>query len=203
MRPFKRVIFEELVGIVKESECGNADLSIWGGHCAQNDLKEFLLQWDIAQMPYRIWEYASEIAFEENTPLQNEALLERARLFGLGGDLELRRDGATFMWRFVGPAGKHPLKGDYSAHDYWESHSEVVFHQSEEKALLWGQWSAEKCNWTDDRVGAALLHYPVPTNPVPTNWQRVQVRYKAFSCAGHVEFVWFTGLSEYKEDNNG
>jgi len=200
MRHSKRVNFKDLVKIVEESRCGHQDLSIWGGRCAQNSLKEFLSQWDLVQMPYQIWEYASEICFEKNTvlQLQNETLLERGRLFGQGGDLELRRIGADLSWRFIGPKEMHPPNGDNSAKNYWETHPEAFFHVHEEKALLWGQWNAEKSSWTDDRVAAAQLNYPAPTN-----WQRVQVVYKAFIRAGHVEFIWFTGLNEYREGNNG
>jgi len=196
MKPWPRVNFEELVQEVRQSECGQADLSLWGGRCAESDLPKFLRQWDMGKMPYRVWEYASEIAFERDALPQNVVLLERGRIFGESGDLELRRDGAGFGWRFVGPAGVRPLAGDYAAQDYWASHPKVTFHQHGEKALLWGKWNGKK--WADDRVGAARLNYPVPIQG-----QRVQVHYKTFSRAGRVEFVWYTGLSECKEADNG
>jgi len=194
MKPWPRVNFEELVQGVTQSQCGQADLSIWGGRCAESDLPTFLRQWPLAQMPYRIWEYASEIAFEQDTLPRNVALLERARLFGEGGDLELRREGTAFTWRFVGPGGVQPPAGDYGAQDYWANHPEATFHQREEGALLWGKRDGAK--WTDDRVGAATLTYPA-------TGERVQVHYKIFSRAGCVEFVWLTGLSEWKEADNG
>lgn len=197
MRQSKRVNFEDLVKKAEDPRCGHADISIWGGRCAQNCLKEFISQWDLARMPYRIWEYASEICFvEQNTPLQNETLLERARLFGPGGDLELRRAGVVFAWRFVGPAGVSPPAGDYTAKDYWESHPEVTFHQVEEEALLWGERNAGSAIWADNRVGAARLNYPA-------EGQRVKINYKVLSRAGRAEFVWFTDLSEYTEGKNG
>lgn len=194
MKPWPRVNFEELVQEVTQSQCRQADLSIWGGRCAECNLLEFLQKWPLAQMPYRIWEYASEIAFEQNTLPQNVALLERARLFGPGGDLELRRDGTAFAWRFVGSADVQPPAGDYGAQDYWAGHPQVTFQQREETALLWGKRDGGK--WADDRVGAATLNYPATS-------ERVQVCYKTFSRAGRVEFVWFTGLSEWKEADNG
>lgn len=196
MKPWPRVDFEKLVQEVRRSQCGRADLSIWGGHCAESELPTFLQGWPLAQMPYRIWEYASEVVFEENTLPQYVALLGRARLFGEGGDLELRRDGSAFAWRFVGSPSLQPPAEDYSAQDYWASHPEVTFHQREETTLLWGEW--KNGQWAENRVGAATLNYPVSAK-----WQRVQVHYKTFSRAGQMEFVWFTGLSEWKEADNG
>ncbi|MBW2065327.1 MAG: hypothetical protein JRJ03_10400 [Deltaproteobacteria bacterium] len=194
MSEWQRVDFEQLVREVRQPRAGKADLAIWGGVRAENRLSEFLRQWDLSQMPYRIWEYVSEIVFERDTLPQNVALLERGRLFGPGGDLELRRDGGMFAWRFIGPAAVQPPAGDYSAQDYWASHSQVMFHQRKETALLWGKWNGEK--WADDRVGAARLNYPATGE-----W--VQVHYQGFSRAGRLEFVWLTGLSEWKEADNG
>jgi len=194
MKPCLCVNFEELVQEVTQSQRGQPDLSIWGGLCAESDLPTFLRQWPLAQMPYRIWEYASEIAFEQDTLPQNVALLERARLFGPGGDLEVRREGTTFAWRFVGPAGVQPPAGDYDAQDYWAKHPDATFHQREETALLWGKRDGEK--WADDRVGAARLNYPA-------TGERVQAHYRTFSRAGRVEFVWFADLREWKEADNG
>ena len=186
--------FAKFVDEVTQSQCGRDTLSLWGGRCAESNLSEFLRQWDLSEMPFRVWEYVSKIAFGQDTLPQNVALLERGRLFGEGGDLELRRDGAAFAWRFVGPAGIQPPTGDYGAQDYWASPPEVTFHQCEATALLWGKWNGEK--WADDRVGAATLDYPKPG-------ERMQISYKTFSRAGQVEFVWFTGLSEWKEADNG
>lgn len=194
MKPWPRVDFQKLVQEVTQSQCGQADLSIRGGRCAESDLLAFVRQWPPVQMPYRIWEYVSEIAFEKDSLPRNVALLERARLFGEGGDLELRRDGTGFAWRFIGPAGMQPPAGDYGAQDYWADHPQATFHQREETALLWGKRDGEK--WADDRVGAATLKYPA-------TGERVQVHYKTFSHSGRVEFVWFTRLSEWKEADNG
>jgi hypothetical protein len=190
----KPLDFANIVRDMTQSEKRQGDLAIWGGRCAENDLKTFLQQWSLAQMDYRIWEYAGEIAFERDTLPPNVALLERGRLFGEGGDLDLRRDGATFAWRFVGPAGAQPPAGDYGAQDYWDSHLQATFYQSKETALLWGE--NKNGEWYDDRVGAAQLRYPA-------SGKRVKLDYKTFSRTGRVEFVWFTGLSEWKEADNG
>jgi hypothetical protein len=194
MSTWPKVDFSQLVQEVNQPQVGKDHLTILGGICAENDLNTFLQQWDLLQMPYRIWEYVSEIVFEKGTLPQNVALLERGRLFGPGGDLELRRDGATFAWRFIGPAGVQALTEDANTRNYWTDHPHVTFHQREETALLWGRWNGE--TWTEDRVGAARLNYPA-------NGERVQIHYRTYSRAGRVEFVWLTGLSEWKEADNG
>jgi hypothetical protein len=194
MSTWPKVDFSQLVQEVNQPQVGKDHLTILGGICAENDLNTFLQQWDLLQMPYRIWEYVSEIVFEKGTLPQNVALLERGRLFGPGGDLELRRDGATFAWRFIGQAGVQALTEDANTRNYWTDHPHVTFHQREETALLWGRWNGE--TWTEDRVGAARLNYPA-------NGERVQIHYRTYSRAGRVEFVWLTGLSEWKEADNG
>ncbi len=196
MTSWPRVDFDKLVQEVRQSQIGQAALSIWGGRCAESDLLTFIQQWPLDQIPYRIWEYASEVTFERKSLPKNVALLERGRLFGEGGDLEVRRDGQEFVWRFIGPAGVRPPAGDYGAQDYWADHSGATFYQRGETALLWGKRDGSR--WYDDRVGAARLEYPAPSE-----WSRVQIAYWAFSRAGRVEFVWYTGLSEWKEDDNG
>jgi len=201
MKDQQPVDLKKLVAEAQTSQVGQKDLSIWGGRCTEKDLLPFLESWSKqAQMPYRIWEYVSGIVFEkEKSPSAKDVvLLQRGRLFGEGGDLEVRRDGAEFSWRFVGPAGVQP-PGGYSAKDYWASHhnvEDVTYFQDEATALLWGEWEEKKEKWHDDRVGAADLKYP-------TSGKRVQVHYKTFSRGGRIAFVWYTGLSEWKEEDNG
>lgn len=193
----QRIDFRRVVEEVQRSQVGQEELSIWGGRVSEADVCDFLKGWKrLGKMPYRIWEYVSEIVFERDSLPNKLALLERGRLFGEGGDLELRRDGQEFTWRFIGPAGVKPPSGDYSMQEYWSNHDGISFYQRDEIALLWGKWNGHR--WRDDRVGAARLEYPASAG-----WQRVQIHYKTFSRAGRVEFVWYTCLSEWKEDDNG
>ena len=191
------VDFGKLVEQVKKPPVGSDRLSIWGGACPEGALLGFLQNWPSSeQMPYRIWEYASEVHFERDTlpGSKDIALLERGRLFGEGGDLDLRRDGEMFLWRFVGKPEVRPPEG-YDADDFWASHPDTRFHCYEETALLWGKRKGDR--WYDDRVAAAPLEYPVGGEP-----ERVQVEYKVYSRAGRVEFVWLTGLRAWKEEND-
>jgi len=191
MKNQQQVNFTELVEQVKKPLWGREHLAIWGGTCSEDILLDFIQDWPLEQMPCRIWKYTNRIAFEEQPPT-NATLLERGRLFGVGGDLELRRDGNVFRWRFVGKLGIRLPKGyDTDEANFWTDNQEAAFHCYEETALLWGKRSSE--GWYDDRVAAADLRYPVDGEP-----ERVQVHYKTFSRAGCIEFVWFTGLSEWK-----
>ncbi len=195
MSKHQPVNFSDVIKEVQSSQVGKESLSIWGGRVPEMELRDFLSAWEkLAQMPYRIWEYVSEIHFEMNSMSNEPALLQRGRLFGGGGDMELRRDGHEFIWRFIGPAGVEPPEGSYDAESYWNAHDDETFHCYEEAALLWGQWDGSR--WVDDRVSAATLEYPAAG-------KRVKLEYKSYSRAGHVAFVWFTGLSEWKEDNDG
>lgn len=196
MNLWPQVDFKKIVDEVYRSRCGPSELTILGGQCAESDLLNFLEQWDLAGMPFRVWEYVSEVVFEEekDTLPQNIALLERGRIFGEGGDLMLRRNGTAFDWRFVGPEGIKPPAGEYGIRDYWKDHPEVTFHRHNETALLWGEWNGN--GWTEDRVAAAKLNYPA-------KGQRIHLHYQVFSRAGRVEFVWYKGFSEWKEADHG
>lgn len=194
MNLWLQVEFKKIVEEVCQSRCGRHNLTILGGQCAEIDLLKFLEQWDPAGMPFRVWEYIGEVVFEKDTLPQNIALLERGRIFGEGGDLMLRRNDTTFDWRFVGPVGIKPPAGGYDTQDYWEYHPKETFHQHNETALLWGEWNGKR--WTEDRVAAAKLNYPA-------TGRQIQLHYRVFSRAGRVKFVWYTGLSEWREaDHN-
>jgi len=193
----KGVNFDNIVQMVTQPVVGKDDLSIWGGRCAEGDLLAFLQGWgDLSSMPYRIWEYVSDIVFEKETLPENVALLQRGRLFGEDGDLEVQRDGEEFAWRFIGPASMRPPAGyDLAENDFWHWH-DVAFHQYKQKALLWGERQDDK-RWFEARVAGAKLDYPDVTG------KRIQLHYKVFSRAGRVQFVWYTGLSEWKEVDHG
>jgi hypothetical protein len=191
-----RVEFEKLIEEVKQPLCSREHLAIWGGTCTEDVLTDFLDGWPLERMTYRIWESTDRIDFEEGSLPSNVTLLERGRLFGDGGDLDLRRDGDVFHWRFVGEHNVRPPQGyDTDENDLWAQYPDAAFHCYEETALLWGK--REGNHWHDDRVAAAKLNYPEHDNA-----ERVQVQYKVYSRAGHVEFVWLTGLSEWKEESN-
>jgi hypothetical protein len=189
--------FDKLVNQVRKPTVGQEHLAIWGGTCAEDALTDFLTGWDLKRMPYRIWESTDRIEFGKNEQAPNVALLERGRLFGLGGDLDLRHDGEVFRWRFVGDPDVRPPEGyDAEENNFWKQHPDpdVAFHCYDESALLWGEHQGDR--WHDDRVAAAELDYLESDDA-----ERVQVKYKVYSRAGRVEFVWLTKLQECKEED--
>jgi len=197
MKPNWHVDFGKLCREVGQPQKGRPDLSILGGQCPEKEVLPFLQQWNLTGMPYRIWEYASEIQFIMETLPANIVLLERGRLFGTGGDLALRRNTDVFEWRFVGLAGTQVPTSDYHVQDYWGSHPNMCFHQYERTALLWGEFNG-RC-WAENRVAAAHLNYPAKEK---AKGNRMKLNYKVFCHAGHVQFVWYTGLDEWRESSD-
>jgi len=194
---FKTIEFDNLVDRVSTPLVGQERLAIWGGTCAEDALADFLAGWSLERMSHCIWESTDRIDLGKHIPVPNVILLERGRLFGKVGDLDLRRDGNTFRWRFVGDPGIHPPASyDVEENNFWAQHPGAAFHCYEEKALLWGKLKDDR--WHDDRVAAAKLDYPKMDGA-----ERVQVKYKVYSRAGRVEFVWLTKLCEWKEENDG
>ena len=205
MNIWSQVDFAKLVEDMLGSIVDEKELAIFGGYCAEKDLIGFIPQWKVT-FPFRIWEYVSEICFEKGKDIPeniNVTLLERGRLFGEYGDLSLRRTGDGFNWTFIGPAGTQVPKGNYGTQSYWEEQkvhnnehecNAKIFHEYKEKVLLWGEWNGKQ--WYESRVAAARLNYP-------QNGQRLQLECKIFSRAGKICFVWYTGLSEWRETNLG
>jgi hypothetical protein len=190
------VDFAALAGEVLDpaQEWGQEDFVVWGGWCTEDDLLDLMQDWpecDVA-MPYRIWEYAYEVVFEEKTLPADAPSLLRGRLFGQGGDLSLRREGHRLHWHFVGPAGTRPPAGDYHAQDFWQyATAGAVFHRRVQRALLWGERRQGFDLWFEDRTARARLAYPLE------QLGRAQVKYSTFSRGGQVQFVWLLGLEAY------
>lgn len=209
MNTWPQVDFDELLVKVKKPRVGINELTILGGHCAENCFEKFIGQWleqREIKLPFRIWEYASEIIFkkENDSPENiNVALLERGRLFGEDGDLTLRRNGSSFEWSFVGPAGIQAPEENYDAKCYWDENPKIKeFHQYQEKVLLWGKWDDRHKCWVEPRVAGAKLDYPRERSHQGEG-KRLQLEYKIFSHAGQIKFVWYTDLSEWKEADHG
>jgi len=166
-------------------------LSVWGGEVPAANLSAFLLAWDLPrkQMPWRIWETASEIEFRWETLPIHAKRLERGRLFGEGGDLALRRDGERFLWTFVGPAGVRPPAGfDDGDGNYWAAPDAEPLYERADSVLLWGSRVAPGV-WLDDRVGRSELCYPRVDGE-----DRVWLDLRRYDAAGRTVFTWYRGL---------
>ena len=131
------------------------DLVIWGGKFAAltADLQTFLEAWNnnAALFEWSLWEFtsrfevqyrkgASKISPPQNIPDQL-VHVERVRLFGEKGDLDIRRDMEHFHWRFIGdPFDPPTTKPDLSAfnpQDYFERNPDDSFRKLEKSYYLW------------------------------------------------------------------
>ncbi len=165
---------------------GPADLTICGGSVAADDLAPWLRDWRLTgrNMDWTLWEWYDDIELScgNHTPERTD-LLERARMFGLGGDLALRRDGDRVYWHFIGPAEATPPDGI----SFWSRNPDAWFWESDGSALLWGL-TGEAGQRREARVAGARLTYP------QMGRARTSVRFKAYSAGGQVAFVWWQQL---------
>ena len=108
------------IQVIQESKIKKGNLEIWGGEIDRNELKDFLKAWDFIELLggtqiedkdkdtyYSIIETINSMVFERNFDFQNWQdaefnSLQRARIFGIRGDLEIRKDGSSIFWRFIG-----------------------------------------------------------------------------------------------------
>ncbi len=179
--------------IVKQMEKEKLTAAEWpavvGGKCAEADLVSWLNGLDLSDMDVRIWELTNRCTIGNDAPPEAADRLERARLFGTGGDLDVRRDGNRFRWRYVGKAEYVPKSDESLA---WPGTPEEPVYRREQTALLWGKRKKGQPQWFDDRTAGADLSYPVAGVPA-----RVQVRYVEYTQAGRTLAVWLRGLEAY------
>jgi len=189
----KAVDFEELVA---EMEADRIEAENWptvvGGMCSETELPGWLDRLDLSGMDVRIWEFTDRCTIGSDGPPEPGEIkrLERARLFGEGGDLDLRRDGDRFLWRYVGEKEKAPEGAVLE----WPGSEVNPVYRRERTALLWGERKEGQSRWFDDRVAGAELTYPVEGAPA-----RVQVRYYEYTQAGRTLAVWLRRLEAYDE----
>lgn len=186
------------------------DPTIQGGRIDAAALETFLSQWEWAQLelPWRIWEWVSDITFEHqsgppvpaNAGARRPQWLERLRLFGESGDLELRRDGESFLWRFVGLSTVN-VPTSFGNADYWLTYADRTLTEIPQHALLWGKEIQDEAGspqgqWQEDRVGYARLVYPGMQGD-----ERVILRYREYLWGDNVEAVWWLGLEKWEGQN--
>lgn len=195
--------FQALCDQVSKPAIEPGAFAFWGGTCTETELLAFLRGWGLPrkEMPYCIWEYASEIIFDEQSLPGSDKLylLQAGRVFGHRGDLALRREEGGFAWRYIGQAETRPPAGhDHEENDYWSAEPQARLHHYDgQHALLWGEWSPSAGRWFEDRVARANLSYPV----VPAD--RVWLEYETFSRNGVIEFVWYKKLLPWQDQAAG
>lgn len=185
----KAVDFEELKVQMKADKIKANDWpTVVGGTCPETELPGWLGDLDLSGMDVRIWEFTDHCTIGSDGPPERVERLERARLFGKGGDLAIRRNGNQFLWRYVGKPENAP-EGEKL--DWPESENNPVYRR-ERTALLWGKREEEQPQWFEDRTAGAALTYPVDGAPA-----RVQMRYYEYTQAGRTLAVWLRGLEAH------
>ena len=192
------VNFKNLVDQMEKDELSAEQWpTVVGGKCAEADLVDWLNGLDLSGMDVRIWEFTDRCTIGDDGPPETAERLERARLFGGGGDFNIRRDGQDFLWRYVGKA-KYAPEHEEKQKLEWPGTEVSPVYCRERKALLWGERKEGQPQWFDDRTAGADLSYSVEDAPA-----RVQMRYVEYTQAGRTLAVWLLKLERYKEAKNG
>lgn len=180
-------------------------LKVWSGSipAKPEQIRAFLKLWALprAGMPWSLWQWTDRIELQQGASMPGDLeFLERGRVFGKDGDLELRRemrpDGDGMAWRFVGDATASTPEG-LERDKYWDKMEGAHLRSRQRSVLLWGSREAAgnlgKDGWHDDRVGWAKLDYPNVTG------ERIKLCYREYLSGGTVEFVWWLGLNGLNE----
>ena len=147
-----------------------------------------------SELPWHIWEYTDSCTIGKGWLAQELRWLERVRLFGEGGDLDIRRNGNKFLWRYVGESEYSPR--DKKAQELGYPGTDVSpIYRRERTALLWGTRKGKQEQWFDDRVsGAALTYFSDPPSLPEKVVERVQVKFREYTQAGRTVAVWLMDL---------
>ncbi len=145
--------------------CTAQNLFIWGGQFHNEPparLEQFLQAWQADGSLVFRWMMVEEVDefYVKPASLPNliaqHTLLERARLFGEAGDLDIRRDADTIHWRFISEAHAAPpaLPAWVNAVPFpWDERENQSFARHEQCYYQWRQDNQEqrvKRNWLED-----------------------------------------------------
>lgn len=197
---------ERLVeGMLSERPVGQGDMAVCGGEFSAGDLEQFLRAWALPRdgMPWSILQWTDRIVpgYRRGLP-EDLSYLERGRIFGPEGDLELRRDCGRFLWRFVGePGTPMPAGFPLAGAQYWKAREGRSLRAYRRMALLWGTrkdaGAHGKTGWHEDRVSRAHLDYP------NVSAERVQIHYIEYLDGGDVELVRYLALADKQGGQKG
>lgn len=197
------VDFEDIIDRMSGEELSAEDWpTMVGGECAEGGLVDWLGALDLSGMPIRIWSFTDHCTIGNDGPPQTVKHLERARLFGADGDLDVRRDKDRFHWRYVGKAEYAPEYEKKQKLEWPGTDVSPVYCRVRE-ALLWGTREKEQGQWFEDRVAGAELTYFAETPALPDQVEeRVKVKFQEYTQAGRTLAVWLLGLERYQEEKN-
>jgi hypothetical protein len=191
--------FLELIDLLEVAEMsGEQCPTIEGGRFAASALSDFLDAWELGgrDMPWRLWEWVSDLLWEhgtaalpfDSTPARRRDWLERARIFGPGGDLSLRREGGEFVWHFVGAHGAQ-IPAAFTNDEAGDAEGGQTDHLVAFccATALWGNkrpLPGGGVFWQEQP-----LYYPGAGEP-----DRVQLAYREYLCGADTVAVWWLGL---------
>lgn len=189
--------------MLQEPLVGPGELAVRGGAFRASELERFLLSWALPRqgMPWGLWQWTDCMEMQHGRGMPGDLEhIERGRVFGPEGDLEIRRERDEFLWRFVGEAATAMALG-FEAADYWSGREGKPLRAFRRTALLWGSRKAArqhgKPGWHEDRVSQAGLDYPEVSS------DRAQIRYVEYLDGGNVEWVRFTALEDKVDGSQG
>ena len=170
-----------------------ATLRIIGGLLMEKHLTSFLQSWEDKISSGFAWamiEDVDQFNVQKVTTtfeglVQNIALLERMRLFGKTGDLDIRRNGRQFHWRYVGnKTAVIPDLTSFVAEDFWQATSNSNI-KLREVTRSYYQWRGQ-----DERINA---HW-YTTIDLPEEGVRLQQKH--YLQNGRLAFVRYVDLVE-------
>ena len=197
------VNFKKIINRMTDDELVEEEWpTVAGGTCDEGELVDWLDALDLSGMPIRIWSFTEHCTIGDDGPPQTVKHLERARLFGAGGDLDVRRDGGRFRWRSVGKAEYAPEYERKQKLEWPGTDVSPVYCRVRE-ALLWGTREKDQEQWFEDRVAGAKLTYFAETPALPDQVEeRVKVKFREYTQAGRTLAVRLLGLERYEEEKN-
>lgn len=186
--------FEDKINSLLQKRIAKDDIQIWGGEIEEDNLQQFISTWNQSEMPFVILETVREIIITKDYDFSTLAphTVDRIRIFGAGGDLDIRRDTDDFRWRYI---GENKLPEKVKGEDFWEKNPNKMYFKEEKEALLWGKYNSDRNLWHDDRVAKAKLSYPIVEH-----LERVKIRYRTLSEHGVIAFVRFVAIEGGKEN---
>lgn len=175
-----------------------SSLIIQGGRISAEKLDAFLIAWQAAIAAHLHWSMVEEVSrFYVAKPLDvaklDVSLLERLRCFGPHGDLDLRRDGATCYWRFIGDAGKGdpawPAFADWGGQDFWQANPGTVLTPIKHEYYQWRRG--------DERTGLDMTpQFTSLANSSFENELGIMLHQIHYLIDGSLAFVRFTHMQE-------
>lgn len=204
----KQTLDLSLLNSTKIETWGKDKLTIRGGQLEDEPqaVEDLLNAWQLPSesTPWVLAEWVHNMELLSSEAWQCHAdrlkhhLLERVRIFGRGGDFELRRDENCLSWRWVGPTPAPEINNELLAGvDFWRPETSGLLRVDIEH-LLWGKLDTKRGVWLDDRVAREPLRYPIEAESGSN--ERVIIHGSQFIAGGAPQFVWWQQIEGWQNE---